>query len=169
MFLLYELSPDAPSCERVNEASPRLPDGRVLPFTMGAPRCIRASRTSTAKYHDSLMIPEALASCTCLFLLYASELGTIGQSVATVCQFRRELQQYSHPALQYRQGECSMRRRKAPLNRAGRRRETTYQKRRMSEPAPEKTATRTIQWFAIALLCLAVVVLLARVFRLIHP
>ena len=39
----------------------------------------------------------------------------------------------------------------------------------MSEPAPEKTSTRTIQWFAIALLCIAVVVLLVRVFRLIHP
>ena len=62
-----------------------------------------------------------------------------------------------------------MRRRKAPLNRAGRRRAAKYQKRRMSEPAPEKPSTRTIQWFAIALLCIAVVVLLARVFRLIHP
>ena len=59
---------------------------------MGAPRCIRASRRSTAKYRDSLMIPEALSSCTCLFLLYPSELGTIGQSVATVCQLRMELQ-----------------------------------------------------------------------------
>ena len=99
MFLLYELSPDAPSCERVNEASPRLPDGRVLHVTMGAPRCIRASRRSTAKYRDSLMIPEALASGTCLFLLYPSELGTIGQMVATVCQFSMERQEYSHPAL----------------------------------------------------------------------
>jgi len=90
---------DAPSCERVNEASPRLPDGRVLHFTMGAPRCIRASRRSTAKYRASLIIPEALASCTCLFLLYPSELGTIGQIVATVCQLRMELQQYSNPAL----------------------------------------------------------------------
>jgi len=62
-----------------------------------------------------------------------------------------------------------MRRRKAPLNRAGRRREAKYQKRRMSEPAPEKTSTRNIQWFAIALLCIAVVVLIARVFHLIHP
>jgi hypothetical protein len=157
------------TCERVNEASPRLPDGRVLPVTMGAPRCIHASRTSTAKYRDSLLIPEALASGTCLFLLSPSELGTIGPMVATVCQLRRELQEYSHPALTYRQRECSMRRRKAPLNRAGRRREARYQQRRMSEPAPEKTSTRTIQWFAMALLCLAVVVLLARIFRLIHP
>ena len=62
-----------------------------------------------------------------------------------------------------------MRRRKAPLNRSGRRREAKDQKRRMSEPVPEKTSTRTIQWFVIALLCIAVVVLLARVFRLIHP
>src|SRR5713226_4639111 len=122
---------------------------------MGAPRCIRASRRSTAKYRDSLIIPEALASCTCLFLLYPSELGTIGQSVATVCQLRMELQEYSHPALTYQQRECSMRRRKAPLNRSGRRREARYQKRRMSEPAPEKTSTRNIQWFTIALLCIA--------------
>jgi hypothetical protein len=39
----------------------------------------------------------------------------------------------------------------------------------MNEAAPEKTSTRNIQWFAIALLCLAVVVLIARVFRLMHP
>src|SRR5215471_1421491 len=102
-------------------------------------------------------------------LLSPSELGTIGQSVATVCQLRMELQSYSYPALQERQRECSIRCRKAPLNRSGRRREAKYQKRRMSEPAPEKTSTRTIQWFAIALLCIAVVVLIARVFHLIHP
>jgi hypothetical protein len=52
------------------------------------------------KYRDSLIIPEALASCTCLFLLYPSELGTIGQIVATVCQLRMERQEYSYPALQ---------------------------------------------------------------------
>ena len=31
-------------CERVNQASPRLPDGRLLCFTISSSRCIRASR-----------------------------------------------------------------------------------------------------------------------------
>jgi hypothetical protein len=31
-------------CERVNQASPRLPDGRLLSFTISSSRCIRASR-----------------------------------------------------------------------------------------------------------------------------
>src|SRR5260370_38929613 len=116
------------------------------------------------------MIPEALASCTCLFLLYPSELGTIGQIVATVCQLRMmERQEYSNPAFQERQRESSMRRRKAPLNRSGRRREAKYQKRRLSDPPPEKTSTRNIRRFSTALLCIAVVVLIARVSRLIHP
>ena len=31
-------------CERVNQASPRLPDGRLLSFTISSSSCIRASR-----------------------------------------------------------------------------------------------------------------------------
>ena len=34
-------------CERVNEASPRLPDGRLLSFTIRSPCCIRASRKNS--------------------------------------------------------------------------------------------------------------------------
>ena len=76
---------------------------------MGALGSIRASRRSAAQYHDSLITPEALASCPCPFLLSPSQWGTIGQSVATVCQLCLELQSYSYPALQERQRECSMR------------------------------------------------------------
>lgn len=41
-------------CERVNEAAPRLPDGRQLSFTIRSTCCMRASRKKPLEYRDSL-------------------------------------------------------------------------------------------------------------------
>lgn len=62
-----------------------------------------------------------------------------------------------------------MRRRRVPLNRVGRRRETKHLKRRTSEQGPEKRSGRNMLWLSVAALVVAVVVLIARVFRLFHP
>ena len=41
-------------CERVNQASPHLPDGRRLSFTIRSSCCIRGSRRREPKYRESL-------------------------------------------------------------------------------------------------------------------
>ena len=40
-------------CERVNQASPRLPDGCRLSFTIQSSSCVRGSRRRYPKYRDS--------------------------------------------------------------------------------------------------------------------
>jgi hypothetical protein len=43
-------------CDRVNQASPCLPDGRRLSFSIRSSGCIRGSRRKWEKYRDSLMM-----------------------------------------------------------------------------------------------------------------
>jgi hypothetical protein len=43
-------------CERVNQASPHLPDGRRLSFTIRSSCCIRGSRRREPRYRESLII-----------------------------------------------------------------------------------------------------------------
>jgi hypothetical protein len=50
-------------CERVNQASPCLPDGRRLSFTIRPSCCIRGSRRRKPKYRETLIIWTSLGHC----------------------------------------------------------------------------------------------------------